>query len=326
LIFVDFSDAPANTTVEDHYTAISTAPAEFFKTISYGKLNLELVPLLDKFYRMPAESTSYNYSRGLTTEAHLKYINDALTAVGPSVSFAGIDVLYVLPAKYADQISTSTSTAVDVIAADGSVIGNSITYGQDLYFSWGSKTINHETGHTMGLPDLYPYGVGDVWQWVGGFDIMGLIGGQSPDYFAWHKWQLNWIADGQVDCVADAGTTTHRVGPIEVEGETAKVIAVPVNGTTFVMAEVRSSLGVNTDACGTGVLLYTADSATGSGDGPIRVIDSKPGSGGCKASQGGELNDAPLKAGESWDTGLGVVFTVLEQDGDEFVVQVERKV
>jgi M6 family metalloprotease-like protein len=326
IIFVDFSDAPANTSVEEHYSSISTAPTEFYSTISYGKLNLELVPLLDQFYRMPSPSSSYNYSRGLTTENHLAYINDALTVVGPSVSFAGIDVLYVLPAKYASEISTSTSTAVDVTALDGSVIGNSITYGQDLYFSWGSKTVNHETGHTMGLPDLYPYGAGDVWQWVGGFDIMGLIGGQSGDYFAWHKWQLNWIEDGQVNCVEEAGTTRHRLGPIEIEGLTAKAIAIPINGTAYVMAEVRSNLGVDADACGTGVLLYTADSAVGSGDGPIRVIDSKPESGGCgESGTGGELNDAPLGLEQTWDTGLGVVFKVVEKDGDDYIVEVVRE-
>lgn len=326
LIFVDFPDMPANTTIEELYELVEAAPTEFFNEMSYGKLTLELVPLLGQFYRMPAESSSYNYSRALTTEAHLKYINDALTAVGPSVSFAGIDVLYVLPAKYANEISFSTSTASDVTAADGTVIGNSITYGQDLYFSWGFKTINHETGHTMGLPDLYPYSGGEVPQWVGGFDIMGLIGGQSPDYFAWHKWRLGWIDNNQVDCIVTAGKTTHRISPIEVASETSKLVAVPLNSTAYVLAEVRSNLGIDGDACGTGVLLYTANAAVGSGDGPIRVIDTKPNSGGCDFEKGGELNDAPLAAGSSYDTGLGVTITVMAQEGDDYIIEVDRQI
>jgi M6 family metalloprotease-like protein len=279
---------------------------------------------------MPAASTSYNYSRGLTTEAHLKYINDALSAVPTAVSFAGVDVLFVIPAKYANEISSSTSTAVDVTAPDGSVIGASVTIGQDMYNSWGYKTINHEAGHTIGLPDLYPYGDGEVTKWVGGFDIMGLISGQSPDFFAWHKWQLGWVGDEQIDCITGPGKTTHQISPIEVNTDSrdivTKALAVPLNGTSYLIAEVRSNLGVNKDACGTGVLLYTADTALGSGDGPVRVLDTKPSSGGCGPELGRELNDAPLLANERFDTGLGVIISVLAQDGEDYVVEVVRDI
>ncbi|KAF1994260.1 M6 metalloprotease [Amniculicola lignicola CBS 123094] len=326
IIFVDFPDSPANTTVNELYDFISTAPADLYREMSYGKLNLELVPMLDRFTRMPSVSTSYNYSRGLTSEAHVHYINDALTAVGASVSFKGIDVLYVIPAKYANEISASTATKIDVTAADGTVIGNTITYGQDLYNVWGPKTVNHETGHAMGLPDLYPYVGGEVTQWVGGFDLMGLIGGMSPDYFAWHKWQLGWIDETQVECVASTGKTTYRISPIEVASEDSKLIAVPLSSTAYVLAEVRSNLGINEGACGVGVLLYTADTTVFGGSGPIRVIDSTPNSGGCDFNKGGELNDATLAAGLSWDTGLGVVFHVTAEENGSYVLEVDSQI
>ena len=329
VIFVDFPDFEANTTVQELWDPIASAPTELYKTMSYGKLDLELVPLLDKFYRMPADSSSYGYARGLTTDSHLKYINDALAAVGPDASFADIDTLYIIPPKFADEISFSTSTGNDITALDGSIITSTITFGQDLFFSWGPKTINHETGHAMGLPDLYPYDGGAIQQYVGGFDMMGVIGGQSPDYMAWHKWRLEWLEESQIVCVLENnGTTEHRISPIEVVDETRdspKAIAIPVGGTEYVMVEVRSDLGANEGACGTGVLLYTADSALGSGDAPIKVIDTKPESGGCDASHGGELNDAPLKVGEEWDTGKGVVVKVKYQEWNDFIVEVERK-
>ncbi|ORY15771.1 hypothetical protein BCR34DRAFT_558529 [Clohesyomyces aquaticus] len=325
IVFVDFADSPANTTVKELYDFIAMAPAELYKEMSYGKLNLELVPMLDHFTRMPGMSTSYNYSRGLSNEAHVHYINDALTTVGPSVSFKGIDVLYVIPAKYADEISTSTATKIDITAADGTIIGNTITYGQDLYNVWGTKTVNHETGHAMGLPDLYPYVGGTTPQWVGGFDLMGLIGGISPDYLAWHKWYLGWIEDNQVECVADAGKTTHRISPIEVAGTNSKLVAVPLNSTVYVLAEVRSNQGINKGACGVGVLLYTADTTVYGGSGPIRVIDSTPSSGGCDINKGGELNDAPLAVNKSWDTGLGVVFKVTAEESGDYILEVDRR-
>lgn len=324
-IFIDFPDVPANTTAEElFYEYIEPSPRERFYEMSYGRLTLEVVPQF-KFYRMPADSSSYDYST-LTWEAHSKYIRDALAAVDPAVSFAGIDALYVIPTKGANKIDRSTSTSADFTANDGSVITASITYGQDLYNTWGNKTINHETGHAMGLPDLYPYTVGTTEQWVGGFDMMGLIGGQSPDFFGWHKWQLGWIDETQVDCVqAAAGKTIHQISPIEVPGETTKLVAVPVNSTGYVLAEVRSNAGIDQGACGTGLLLYTADAAVSSGDGPVRVIDTKPGSGGCDFAHGGELNDSPLAVGESFDTGLGVVFTVTGVEGEDYVVEIERQ-
>jgi hypothetical protein len=74
--------------------------------------------------------------------------------------------------------------------------------------------------------------------------------------------------------------------------------------------------------------LYTADTAVGSGDGPIRVIDTKISSSNhaCTADKGGELNDAPLKAGEEMDTGLGVVVRVLSMYGEDYVVEIESTI
>ncbi|KAF1949451.1 M6 metalloprotease [Byssothecium circinans] len=324
LIFIDFPDFPANTTVAENLAKIGTRPIDLFKQMSYGKLDLEFVPVLDKFYRMPSASSSYDYHRNLTTEQHLKYINDALKAVGTSVSFNGIDVLYLLPPMYANEISFSPTTTVAVRAADGTRLGATVTFGQDLYFRWGSKTVNHETGHTMGLPDLYPYAGGATTQWVGGYDLMGLISAQSPDYIAWHKWQLGWIEDKQIDCVTSAGITRHRISPIEVAGGGSKAVVIPTSKTAYVVAEVRSTQGVDNEACGTGVLLYTVDTAIPGGSGPVRVIDTKPNSGGCKPDNGGELNDAPLASGSTYDTGLGVVVTVVGQEGAAYLVEIER--
>ncbi|PVH97471.1 M6 metalloprotease [Periconia macrospinosa] len=322
-IFVDFPDFAAQSSTTDHWNTFTNA-SELFKTMSFGKLDLQMKPQLEKFYRMPGNSSSYNYKRGLTTEDHLRYVNDALKAVGTAVSFTGINVLYVVAAKGATEISFSPTLMVTVTAADGTVIGNSVTYGQDAYNTWGYKVVNHETGHTMGLPDLYPYSGGTTTQWVGGFDMMGLISGQSPDYFGILKWQLGWVTNTQVDCVNTTGTSTHRISPIEVQGGTKKLVMVPLSSTQSVIAEVRSNQGADKDACATGVLIYEARSDIASGNGPIRVMDSKPGSAGCSPSIGGGLNDAPYQVGSTYSNGSGLSITVKSKEGEDYVVEVRR--
>ncbi|OAG02556.1 M6 metalloprotease [Paraphaeosphaeria sporulosa] len=336
LIFVDFSDTPASAsgqTPSELFEPLREQPADLYRDMSFGNLEFEIVPLLDTFYRMPNISAAYGFAddEGLTAEEHGRYIADALAIVGDAFDFASVDVLFIAPPKDTDEINRSAQYNSPVTAPGGRefAAGTVITFGTDLYPEGAWKTINHETGHAMGLPDLYPYGAGGNGLWVGGFDMMGIVWGQSPDLFAWHKWHLNWIEESQVDCVTEAGTSIHQLAPIEVEGG-VKAVAIPVNATGYVMAEVRSTQGIDHAACeaATGVLLYTADAAVGSGDGPVRVIDANPGSEGCDSeANGAVLNDAPLRGvGATFDTEMGVKVTILSQSGDDYIIQVEREV
>lgn len=65
LIFVDFTDSP-----DDHFgqepwqlfEPLKEQPADLYRQMSFGKLDFEIVPLLDKFYRMPRDSASYGFA------------------------------------------------------------------------------------------------------------------------------------------------------------------------------------------------------------------------------------------------------------------------
>ncbi|KAL1796133.1 hypothetical protein ACET3X_006357 [Alternaria dauci] len=335
LIFVDFPDTP-----DDHFgqepwqliEPLKAQPADLYRQMSFGKLDFEIVPLLDKFYRMPRDSASYGFAdeEGLTATEHEQYISDALAAVRDDFDFASVDILFIAPPNGTEQINRSASYSSPVITPSGREFraGSVITFGNDLYPDGSWKTVNHEVGHTMGLPDLYPYGPGGNGLWVGGFDMMGVVWGQSPDLFAWHKWRLNWIEENQVACITESGTTTHHLSPIEVDGG-VKAVAIPVNATGYVMVEVRSMQGIDYAACetATGVLLYTADTALGSGEGPIRILDTNYATSGCGNEwDGSALNDAPLRDVDAeLDTTLGVKVKVLAREGDDFIIEVERE-
>ncbi|KAK2810711.1 hypothetical protein FQN50_002754 [Emmonsiellopsis sp. PD_5] len=292
VIFIDFPDAPATDSVQALYDNILPGGAQFYNISSYGQLELEAVSDM-QFHRMPQASSWYGYNREtFTSDIQLRYITDAIAASGSGTSYAGCEVLYIIPTQAASAIGFSPTFMGEATLGDGTRVKSAVTFGQD-HWTWGYKVLNHETGHAMGLPDLYPLGAEGLptEYYVGGWDVMGLISGTSPDLFAWHKWKFGWISDDQVACMSAQGTSTFTISPIE-RAEGVKAVAVRVSDTLLIVMEVRSNEGLNVDSCSLGLLLYSVDTAAESGAGPVRVINTKPQSGGCDASRGGELTSA----------------------------------
>ncbi|HEU5108762.1 MAG TPA: hypothetical protein VFT95_09415, partial [Micromonosporaceae bacterium] len=181
---------------------------------------------------------------------------------------------------------------------DGREFRQVVTFGQDMW-RWGFKVLNHESGHTFSLPDLYAYAGGHPF--VGGWDLMGLISGPAPDNLAWHKWKLGWLDTAQLGCVNAPGTTQHTLTPLSAPGG-VKAVVVRTGTTTALVAEVRTRAGLDAAACDTGVLIYRVDSAVNSGSGPVRVVDAHPATAAC----GDPLGDA------TFDLGAGEVSSYAE--------------
>uniref|UniRef100_A0A8H7N741 Peptidase M6-like domain-containing protein n=1 Tax=Bionectria ochroleuca TaxID=29856 RepID=A0A8H7N741_BIOOC len=293
MIFVDFSDAPAPSNDPPSNLRDFLEPAaEWYSKASLGALSLNVTADVSRYYRMPAASV---------------YIQDALQAYtdnGESPPLPETEILYVVPTRAASGYITRsiafngrTNTREGVYVAK-----RAITFGTDLFDSWGYQTLNHESGHAMCLPDYYPYADGS------------------------DTHELGWIKDENVDCVSAKGTTQHTLTPIEVKGGTNAVVIV-LSQTTAVVAEARAAEGLDSSICASGVLLYTIDTTVASGSGPIRVIDTKPSSGGCS---GNELNDAPLSLGQTqkpYDSyeipGLGINVKLTSETGGEYGITVE---
>ena len=231
-----------------------------------------------------------------------------------------------MPSTSATKISFSPTYMSEVRTKAGVLVAKrATTFGHDTFTTWKYKVLPHETGHTMGLPDLYPLPSGATGLYVGGWDMMGYINGPRPDYFAWNKWRLGWLDDGQVDCVSGTGSSVHTISPLEKKGVSGDIKAVVVkrNSTAALVAEVRAKIGVDSGLCAQGVLLYTINTAVETGKGSMRVLDANPGTGGCG---GDELNDAPLSLrGTSSFTvpGWGVKVTVTDQTGDSYTIKVD---
>ncbi|MGW2563714.1 M6 family metalloprotease domain-containing protein [Streptomyces sp. NPDC001514] len=275
MLFVDFPDAGA-TDSTDAYAAQLAPAADWMRAASYGRSRLA-VTSLHRWIRMPADSDSYGFARGLTFETHEKYVRDAIKAADPYADFSRYDMVYVVPTRAASAISFSPTYLYDPTAsgvtADGIRLKWAVTFGQDIW-RWGPKVAAHETGHTFGLPDLYSF-TGATHQHVGGWDVMGNIAGPAPQYLGWHSWKLGWTRDDQVACLSAPGHRTVRLTPVERPGGT-KIAVLRTSGTTAYVAESRRAEGNDRAACSTGILIYKVDSAIPTGEGPVRIMNGNP--------------------------------------------------
>ncbi|KAH7006517.1 hypothetical protein EDB82DRAFT_117621 [Fusarium venenatum] len=333
MIFVDFSDAEATEdSPQENYDFLVPDANKWFQESSYGQLALNITADTSKFYRMPHSAESYNWDAGLSNQQQYAYVEDALDAYmnnGENPPPAKTDILYIVTSRNNPWFGRSLASSFGAFTRDNTFVSNrAITFGVDPYV-WGFKALNHETGHSMCLPDLYPLDSNlAVGEYVGGWDVMGNIGGMASDFFAWDKWRLGWLQDEDVDCILEHGTTRHTLTPVATQGGGTKAIVVATNKTSALVAEARVAKGLDEKICAPGVLLYTIDTSLSTGLGPIRVLDATPGSDSCGSEISGwePLNDATLTMSgvKSYKVpGWGITVTLVDEKDNEFAVEVE---
>jgi M6 family metalloprotease-like protein len=269
VVFVDFSDAAATRTPQTIFGIISPTAENYYRTVSYNRMNLILQPTF-VWRRMSKPTTGYGWS-SLSFANHRAYIQEALD-LSTSADFSEADAFLVVSNPDAGALSNGPAFVASAgfgVTAGGKTFLNGSTSGRDLT-GWSGYWLNHEMGHTMGLPDLYAFS-GSAHRFVGGFSLMGLISGHSREYFGWERWLLGWVDDAQVFC-AGTGTSEVVLSPIERTAGT-KIVVVPTGPTSAVVAESRRAEGYDTNGPMTpGVLVYFVDTSIASGTGALRVL------------------------------------------------------
>ncbi len=326
MLFVDFPDAPSlpGELTSDYFggpgALFEDAPG-WVADASFGATALDIATPIDGWLRMPANQGDYGFP--FDHDEHKAYVRAAVeVADAAGVDFSPYQVVYVVPTSNADAIAWSPALIIDPgfgIEVDGVELRHAATFGQDM-FHWGHKVLVHETGHLWGLPDLYAYdpGGGSAHQFVGEWDIMGLISGHAPDLLTWHKWKLGWADDDRFACRMWDGTTSHRLAPVgSTDGTLAAVVR--TGSDTAYVVENRQQLGLDAGACTAGALVYAVDASVWGGDGPVHVTDANPATSEC----GDPFGDAPFAVGTSFvDDGAGVRIDVTGMDGDDLLVDV----
>ncbi|KAK8006825.1 hypothetical protein PG989_000815 [Apiospora arundinis] len=344
MIFVDFPDAVVPEGSEDTpqslYDKMAPQTAAWYAQASYGALNLNITADTTAYYRMPKPAAAYDWMG--STFRQSSYAQDALdafTANGTRPPPPEVDALYIVPTgRAASWISRSQTTFEPISTRQGQKVAKkAITFGAadtDLI----AMTMVHETGHTFCLPDYYSF-QNYAGFYVGGYSVMAETQGMAPDFFAWDKYRLGWIRDEAVDCVLEVGSTEHVLTPLAIKGSGSDKKAVVLAGseTTALIAEVRIAAGLDKEACAPGVVLTEVNTRIGGGNGPIRVLDTTPGSGGCAGILDDMVDSAlslTLEGSKSlacapvssYDVpGWGVKVTLLSVADQKYTIRVDRQ-
>lgn len=308
LLLADFADAPAERSPAEALAIVSPGAEEFFAGLSTGRLQVQLHPHLT-WLRLSQPQAHYAAALG-DFEAHLDFLQEAVDLADAAVDFSQTDLVVVLTNPEASGIPYGpalTGFADYGIQADGVTIANGITSGSDL-LDWGHLWLNHEMGHSLGLPDLYAYqnaalAEADQFAFTGEFSLMGNIFGQAPELSAIERWMLGWLEDEQVLCFTGPGQWEQVVTALEQADGHAKAVMLPLDDGQMLVVEVRRALGYDWRLQHSGALVYLVDTHRDSGHGPLRVL----------APEGRSLSQAALQVGESIHY-AGVSVQVLESD------------
>ncbi|MGQ0641788.1 MAG: M6 family metalloprotease domain-containing protein [Gemmatimonadaceae bacterium] len=333
MIFIDFADAQQNESTHSVYNLIVPEALDWLREASFGRLTLN-VTAVHKWYRMPRSAQSYGMADGVTFPEHVAYIADAVRLADADVDFSQYDVFYIT-ATHTPLVPTSPAFVTFRgfgVLADGKELRNGATFGADARITspYGAHVFVHETGHIFGLPDLYsflgePYP--DVLRFIGGWDTMSsLIPGAH--FLAWHKLKLGWIDPSQADCLSGRGGLEAIIEPLETSGG-LKLIAVLLDSSRAVVAEVRRPLGRDARLCDFGVLLYEVDARTPNGYGPVVIRGAAFGTEPallqrCGPYYAGTLDRRTGKAARFADPVSGHAIDVIRAEGASYRVRIRK--
>jgi len=262
MLFVQFPDAKGVASPQSVFDSYIPPVEKWYSTASYGRLSLEVTPL-PRWIMLPRPASYYG-------DSHVEQVlPDAVHEADPTFDFSPYAAVYIVPARDAALGPLGVGILQQSLTVDGGSIRAVVWLTTDGDPANNVPYAVHETGHLLGLPDLYGgQGRGSFHWW----DTMA-TGGTAPvtgGLFAWHRWKLDWLDPNQVACLSARGTRVTTVSPVEQAGGTKALIV--RRGSHAYVAEVRQRKAEDSGICRPGVLLYAIDLSRPPKRGAIRVL------------------------------------------------------
>jgi M6 family metalloprotease-like protein len=264
MVFIDFRDARSRESTKELYARLALPTADWVGQTSHGIASLNITPI-HKWYTLPRATEAYSFWRRWGSIRPLLKDLVKLTAAD-GLKLSHYDLIYVVSAANPHLSVSGRGRMItgawlarpgwEIEASDGlwsHVVSlgrglNSETTGFDI------RTLEHETGHIFGLPDLY--GESTLGDAAGDWDLMSGYH-RGSHLTAWSRVQLGWIAPSQFQCNSESGAT-FALTPVSTEGG-PKAVMIPTGPTSIYVMEARELVGGDVSLCAEGVLIYRVD-------------------------------------------------------------------
>jgi M6 family metalloprotease-like protein len=303
MLFVDFRERRASESTVQLSDRLVKPAAAWIREVSSGRAALEVTPV-HRWYRMSHGSRSYGLGDGVSFEEQKNFIAEAVAAANHDVDFSPYSIVYIVASRGSplERSPAFHAFAGSGVKVDGNELRYGATFGEDIRdvspSAYGAYVLVHETGHILGLPDLYDVPDPTYWslfRFAGAWDIMSwnLPGAHL---LAWHKWKLGWLEPSELTCLRGPGELTTTLTPAARAGG-LKAVVVPTGGSTAYVIEARKRIGEDRHLCDEGVLVYSVSGTVRSGEGPIRVRAAQRDTSAELVARCGPLYAAPFDKG-----------------------------
>ena len=308
MMYVDFSDSVMKIETPERAKIVlgNGKFQKLFREQSYGKLTFD-IKHIDGWRRLSKSHKEYSSK---TTESHRDLFVE-IFSLYPKVDFLAYDYIMVNMPRIGN---TAFGEREDkAIPYKGKRINVA------LNISSGSPyVLAHETGHLMGLPDLYSYGGVSPKNPTGVWDIMSSAG-RASGFLGWHRHKLNWLDADRKTYVA-SGKHRFKLMPLNATAGVSMITIPaddPVKPSKVFVIEVSQPLqNKGADQDSVGVLVYSVDGKLASGQNSVVVY-----------SKSDTLN-APFQPGDQFehkDAPMKVKVLKKNEDGRSYIIEVEVK-
>ncbi|MBC8087259.1 MAG: Ig-like domain-containing protein [Phycisphaerae bacterium] len=305
VLFVDFPGLPASETPASLMSSVVDPGVALLQELSHNRLNITTVAF-PKWYRMSKSIEQYDWTTFL---GHRVYIDEAMTVADADINFANFDAVYIFAPPSTNKVISPTFNggSSSAVIHDGRNFGNAVTFGLDSR-SYGPSVVVHETGHMLGLVDLYTFDasgspfMGNQFRYIGAWSLMSNIF-NAAHWLTWEKRKLGFIDPAQFDCLEGTVGEEVVIQPNASNSTGVKGVGVKLDASRALVIEVRDRQGLDANLCSSGVLIYEVNASSVSGFGPAAVRGSRV------TTFGPQFNKCGPWADATYGVGAGAIDT-----------------
>ena len=242
----------------------------FYKNTSYGKFTLTFeIPDKKNWITMSGTADSYGLVNIRPQQNNSALVEQIFLGTNPDLDFSKYDAVILETKQYPASGGGQGFPSMEFKTANGSAKRVSFEFG-----SGGGRyeVIAHELGHTLfNLEDLYVFlnsnrpTVPDPSP-AGPWDMMS---NSAPNFFGWSKYLNGWLDDSEINCITNQTSSTHYLAEIDTLNSKKKLLLIQTDPGVVIAVEVRADKKCRDTTRCSGLLIYTVDTKTNHGDGPI---------------------------------------------------------